>query len=323
MDISSDFLINPTPALDEIDFVLGEVWGKESPIGKIHRSETSETKAISILHSGRTIGCASINIFPWKEVEYGSLAILSDYRGKGLSSLINRWIDETVKPYLKNGYKLTAYATVGSKVLYSIIKTMENCTGSDCLPLNLAPGVVPVDLEKSKINIDKSVLIPSQDGFNLNSTIQVSSMNDIIYGDVKVFPNIKKYLDGHELKAGRIIHRENKLTVLPILMDIYQVRQTDNLLLEKTLKEYSKNKILRIDVPMIFDYQQTINSLINKKLFFTGISVVDDTVYLSFLNKVPKEIVQILNYLTSFPDKKISRFGKMILVANKGYLLST
>ncbi|MBI2464897.1 GNAT family N-acetyltransferase [Candidatus Shapirobacteria bacterium] len=310
--------LNSKPTDKEVNIVLAEVWGGKSFIGQLHDTNRGLVKAVTIVDRCIPIGCVAYMINPGKELELGSLVVLPKYRGIGLSKLLFDWMRESVQKNY-DGFSLTTYATIGSSVLYSIVKTMENIKGAKCLPLNVGLGIVPVSQKKAEMNIAKEVLVPEKGGFNLNSTIQISTLPKMLFGDLKLWPSIGTYMGKIEYVDFVFVDTENILISLPILLDLYIVKNTKADAVNKFMDTMGKKsgRKLKICIPADKRYNKIVSCLISRRLIFGGVSIIDGGLYLVFLNNIPTNSKQIIEYISKFPDKEISRFGRFILETNR------
>jgi hypothetical protein len=243
---------------------------------------------------------------------------LPPYRGQGLAKHINEWAKKIVKPYIETGYELMAYATVGSNILYSAGKRIEEISGKRAMPLNIAYGIVEVDRACAINNLDGQVLIKGNEDNNLNSTIQVSTIADSLFGDISLICSASKYFNGYKISKKNYVPGKNIFVKLPILLDILIVRETNIAGLKSEIEKYKKNKRkLKLCVPLHSSYKQVIQYLLKHKYsYFVGFSIVDGYLMANYQVGLVDNKDKITEYLCNHVNVRIADFGKMIRSEN-------
>ncbi|MBP9818149.1 GNAT family N-acetyltransferase [Candidatus Shapirobacteria bacterium] len=318
-----DIKLELNPSDSQVNDVLGTVWGEKSVIGKIHKQDGDKTLVAVLTDNGKNVGCAAVFIHPWGEIELGSLAIIPEHRGLGLVKHLVEWRANVILQYLKDGYTITTFATIGSDVTNFIHDSMAKMCSKKCLALNMICGAVEVDLKKATLNLEQKTLIPLDKNINLNSTIQISQLPETVYADLNKYPIIAKYTNNFFCLKEKVLLGKNQLIQLPINLDIYILRNNDVDFLIEMIPKYNQKRSLKVSIPLQSSFQAPIKQLKDKKYFVGGVSISDNFLFVDFIVNPNPRTLDIVGNLINSKIPEISLFGKFIEEINSDYFFNS
>ncbi|MFA7300959.1 MAG: GNAT family N-acetyltransferase [Candidatus Shapirobacteria bacterium] len=300
--INDKFVITDNFEINELVFFLKKIWGESSPLCHVEKTNKSQYCVIKN-KDNIIIGCCGIKFLDQKTIELGSLATDPKYRGLGLARQLLAWQESTLSPYIKKGYQIITFATLGSNIMDFIISKLIQITALPSYPINITQGIVPIDKKYAKINIsDKHFLYKNKDKL-YTSTISILSTNiksnfEEIYLTKGI--NLSKYLHSSKVqKTNFITKKNNYIDLTPLRFIIW------NIFDEKTtiFPPIDNNKFYQIKIPILIKFE-TIHQHF-KKMTITGFSIENNILFINYSNISTKSFNTIIKNLKTSYDTKI------------------
>ncbi len=307
MEISTQF------ETAELEDFLKSIWGDNSPLAQVVETYDGQGKRTGtgfyavIRSANKIVGCAGIKFVDEKLIEVGSLAIAKDFRGRSLSRQLFAWKTDIVRDYVRLGYSVITYATLGSTVMNFIIPKLKEMTNLEVYPLNAAIGVIPVSQDKVGENINGRHLVVDIDGKSHTSTLAIIATSEIsFYEEINEFAeyNLSAILPVRAVVEGQINFPDQENTQIGIpgtRLVINKIRSTN----PQDLPIISTRNSHQILVPILSKYAQ-LHGLLGGMYSVAGFSLEEDVLHAVYMNSHVSE--EFRHYLRALDDRTINRW---------------
>lgn len=174
--MKSNFKVKIDPPEKDVCSILANVWGTNSTLSAIPKygSNDGECTAIGVFDNEKIVACGILKYLNNTTVELGGIAVLNEYRSRGISKLTYKKRAEIL---VSKNFKIISYGTVGSTVLYKLTDNINTLSKYPAFCANITPFIVPVSAVKCKQNISNPVYYKNEGKTAYISTIEFIGMN--------------------------------------------------------------------------------------------------------------------------------------------------
>lgn len=316
--MSDQLSISDDISAAEVEKFLGRVWGKDCPLAHAENRVDDEDNPsggalyCAVAEGEKVVGSIALKFLDDKTVELGSLAIDPEYRGRRLVRVLLSWAKEILEKYIKGGFQVVTYATLGSNFMNFVFPKMEDITRFPTYPMNLAHGIGPVNRTLAECNLGDIGRKISHKGQICTSSLGViSTYREAGYQRGTSFRGLDMISEAYSFFGERQIQfnhgRNSTFQVSPFYLAISEVRSIDITEVPALRREGCH----LIKVPLVECMNDIHESM--SKCMISGFTWDDDVFSVTYSNILPELLQEILRYLEPLaPESHLASWVKLL-----------